>query len=61
MPTSEQKQFNLRQKVGKESVEVDPSVSLASAEHGLHILDPFTLTEPDKTGNWGAFGQQASL
>ena len=40
---------------------VEPFVSSAPAEHGLHILDPFTLPAPDKTGNWGAFGQQASL
>lgn len=26
-----------------------------------HISDAFTLTQPDKTGNWGAFGQMASL
>lgn len=38
---------------------VEPSVS--PAERGLRIIDPFTLREPDQTGNWGAFGQQASL
>lgn len=41
--------------------EVEPFVSSAPTEHGLHILDLFRLTEPDKTGNLGAFGQQSSL
>lgn len=50
-------------KTGQPEIEGGETICTGGPDHlvGLHILGPFTLTAADKTGNWGAFGQQASL